>query len=501
MSLPRVAIVGRPNVGKSSLMNRLARKRISIVDPTPGVTRDRVSVVLEIDSPKKTPKGTPSRFAEIFDTGGWGVYVVDGKHVDDAGHDLRDLTEDIEAQIREAMDHSELILFVIDAQSGMTPLDETVAKLLRRSGVGERTVVVANKVDSNSWEAHGHEAAALGLGEVLCVSSTSGYGIGTLMNTIWEELGEIGEVEQKPDELRLSIVGKRNAGKSSLVNALAGENRVIVSEIAGTTRDAVDVQFEINGKILTAIDTAGVRKQKSFSDDIEYYAYRRMLHSIRRSDVAMLLIDSTERISQVDKKLSTELQRQFKPTVIVVNKWDLVDESVTPEDFLDYLTKELRGLDYAPIVFVSANEGEGIEDAVAMAFNLRAQSIHRETTGKLNAVVQTILKDRGPSSRLGTVAKLLFVSQIGVSPPTIAIVVNEPSMFEGQYERYLMNRLREELPFSEVPIRLLFTKRQRKSLEELKRGKRVTTIESHTRLNPSVGQVIDGTETTPDDKS
>jgi GTP-binding protein len=226
-----------------------------------------------------------------------------------------------------------------------------------------------------------------------------------------------------------------------------------------------------------------------------------MLHSIRRSDVAMLLIDSTERISQVDKKLSTELQRQFKPTVIVVNKWDLVDESATPEDFLDYLTKELRGLDYAPIVFVSANEGEGIEDAVAMAFNLKAQSIHRETTGKLNAVVQTILKDRGPSSRLGTVAKLLFVSQIGVSPPTIAIVVNEPSMFEGQYERYLMNRLREELPFSEVPIRLLFTKRQRKSLEELKRGKRVTTIESHTRLNPSVGQVIDGTETPPDDKS
>jgi GTPase len=499
MSLPRVAIVGRPNVGKSSLMNRLARKRISIVDPTPGVTRDRVSVVLEIDPPKKTPKDTPARFAEIHDTGGWGVYVVEGQHIDDAGCDLRELTEDIEAQIREAMDRSELILFVVDAQSGITPLDETVAKLLRRSGAASKTIVVANKVDSRSWESHGHEAAALGLGEVLCVSSTSGHGIISLSNTLWERLGEVSETPQQQDEMRLSIVGKRNAGKSSFINALAGENRVIVSEIAGTTRDAVDVQFEIDGKILTAIDTAGVRKQKSFSDDIEYYAYRRMLNSIRRSDVAMLLVDATQRISQVDKKLSTELQRQFKPTVIVVNKWDLVDEGVTPEDYLEYLTKELRGLDYAPIVFISAHEGEGVEDTVAMAFNLKAQSIHRESTGKLNAVMRTILKDRGPSSRLGSVAKLLYVSQIAVSPPTIAIVVNEPDMFEGQYERYLMNRLREELPFSEVPIRLLFTKRQRKTLEELKQDGRTATIESLTRTNPSVGQVIDGDETLPDD--
>ncbi|MDP7008233.1 MAG: ribosome biogenesis GTPase Der [Phycisphaerales bacterium] len=499
MSLPRVAIVGRPNVGKSSLMNRLARKRISIVDPTPGVTRDRVSVVLEIEPPKNTPKGTPTRFAELHDTGGWGVYVVEGAHIDDAGCDLRALTDDIESQIREAMECSELIVFVTDAQSGVTPLDETVAKLLRRSGALSKTLVVANKVDSRSWEAHGHEAASLGLGEVLCVSSTSGHGITTLTNAMWEQLGDLGEVEQQKDELRLSIVGKRNAGKSSFINALAGEQRVIVSEIAGTTRDAVDVQFEINGKILTAIDTAGVRKQKSFADDIEFYAYRRMLNSIRRSDVSVLLLDATTRVSQVDKKLSTELQRQFKPTVIVVNKWDLVDDDVSPEDYLEYLTKELRGLDYAPIVFISASEGEGIEDAVAMAFNLKEQTSHRETTGKLNAVMQEILKERGPSSRLGTVAKLLFVSQIGVAPPTIAIVVNEPSMFEGQYERYLMNRLREELPFSEVPIRLLFTKRQRKTLEELKREGRTATIESLTRSNPSVGQAIDGADTLPDD--
>ena len=499
MSLPRIAIIGRPNVGKSSLLNRLARRRVSIVDPTPGVTRDRVSVVLDIEPPSKTPKGTESRLAEVHDTGGWGVYVVDGEHIDDAGNDLRDLTSDIEFQIKEAMSTSHLIIYLVDAQSGITPLDQTVAKMLRRSGVGDNILVVANKVDSRAWESHGHEAAALGLGEAICVSSTSGHGIKFLTDQIWKRLeGITGERAEDPD-MKLAIIGKRNAGKSSLTNALAGENRVIVSEIAGTTRDSIDVQFDIDGKSFTAIDTAGVRKQKSFADDIEYYAYRRMLQSIRRSDVTLLLIDATDRISQVDKKLAMELQRQFKPTVIVVNKWDLVDDSVTPEDYLEYITKELRGLDFAPIVFVSAVEGEGINDAVSMAFNLKEQSEHRETTGKLNAVVKSILKDRGPSSRLGTVANLLYVSQISIKPPTIAMVVNDPSMFEGQYERYLMNRLREELPYSEIPIRLLFTKRRRKSLHDLKHGEKDDTISERTRTTPSLGQVSEGAETLPDD--
>ena len=499
MSLARIAIVGRPNVGKSSILNRLARRRVSIVDPTPGVTRDRVSVVLEIEPPKRTPKGTESRIAEVFDTGGWGVYVVEGEHTDDAGKDLRDLTDEIEFQIKEAMEKSDLIMYVVDAQAGITPLDQTVAEMLRRSGVGDLVLVVANKVDSRSWEAHGHEAAALGLGEAICISSVSGHGVKYLTDRMWEMLEGVSGERDADSDMKLAMVGKRNAGKSLLTNALAGENRVIVSEIAGTTRDSIDVQFEIDGRSFTAIDTAGVRKQKSFADDIEYYAYRRMLQSIRRADVTLLLIDATDRISQVDKKLAMELQRQFKPTVIVVNKWDLVDDDVSPEDYLDYITKELRGLDYAPIVFVSALEGKGINDAVSMAFNLKAQSEHRETTGKLNTVVKNILKERGPSSRLGTVAKLLYVSQIAVKPPTIAMVVNDPSMFEGQYERYLMNRLREELPFSEIPIRLLFTKRQRKSLHELKHGQKEGIISEQTRSNPSSGQAIDGATNLPDD--
>jgi len=244
-----------------------------------------------------------------------------------------------------------------------------------------------------------------------------------------------------------------------------------VSEIAGTTRDSIDVRFEIKDRSFLAIDTAGLRKRKSFAGDIDYYAYHRMLQSIRRAEVVLFLVDATEPISKVDQKLGQELQRQFKPTVIVVNKWDQVGDGTKPEDFLEYLTRQLRGLDFAPIVMISALENKGLEDVVAMAFNLYEQSGHREPTGRINTVVDTILRKRGPSSRLGTQAKLLFASQVDVRPPTIALVVNRPQLFRGRYERYLMNRLREELPYSEVPIRLIFSKRKRIDLQELKEGK------------------------------
>ncbi|MDP7574772.1 MAG: ribosome biogenesis GTPase Der, partial [Phycisphaerales bacterium] len=330
----------------------------------------------------------------------------------------------------------------------------------------DRVILVANKVDDESWEAHAMEAASLGIGVPACVSASSGYGVRQLLEQVWDRVDQV-EVPADPD-MQVAIVGCRNAGKSTLINTIAGEERCIVSEIAGTTRDAVDVRFEMAGRAFIAIDTAGLRRRKSFSGDVEYYAYHRMLQAVRRSDVVLFLIDATRKVSHVDRKLAQELQRQFKPTVLVLNKWDLVPEGTDPNEFAEYLTRELRGLDYAPIVLVSAEDGEGIEDVVSMAFNLREQAAHRETTGKLNAVIESILKQRGPSSRLGTQAKLLYVSQIAVDPPTIAMVVNDPKLFEGRYERYLMNRLREELPYSEVPIRLLFSKRTRKSLQDLK---------------------------------
>lgn len=480
---PTIAIVGRPNVGKSSLLNRLVGRRVSIVDPTPGVTRDRVMAEFEIDPPSETPRGTPSIHCEVIDTGGYGVYMAEGKRYDDVGADLSTLTGDIEHQIAAAMQQADVILFAIDAQDGVTALDRTIAQLLRQRGAAKKVLPVANKVDGEKWLAHGIEMSSLGFGEPIGVSAENGFNIRQLREALYERLWPIALAEQKPsdtpaalpsskDEIKIAIVGKRNSGKSTLINAWAGEQRVIVSEIAGTTRDSIDVRIEMDGRAILAIDTAGVRKRKSFADDVEFYAYGRMLEAINRCDVALLLLDASAEVSQVDQKLAAELQEQCKPTVIVVNKWDVADQKgLSPEDYSEYLLQQLRGLEYAPIAFVSAKEQSGLSDLLAMAFNLYEQSSHRETTGRLNDAVGEIMKMRGPSSKGGLRAKVYFVSQVAVRPPTIVLSVNKQKLFHGAYERFLLNQLRERLPYAEVPIKLLFRERERVSLEELKRRK------------------------------
>lgn len=472
MSPPRIAIVGRPNVGKSSLLNMLARERISIVDPTPGVTRDRISVYIDVLPPAERKEHLPVKTIEIIDTGGYGIYSGDE---DDA--DSKALTDDVEFQIAQAIEKADLVLFIIDAHSGVAPLDETIAEMLRTGGYQDRVQVVANKVDNPEWEMHGLDAVTLGLGEPWFVSATSGHNRRIFLENLYDAIPETTGELIEDSIMKLAIVGKRNAGKSTLVNAWAGEDRVIVSEIAGTTRDAVDVRFDIEGRSLIAIDTAGVRKRKSLADDVEYYAFQRALKSIRRSDVVIHLIDATQPVSQVDKKLSMEIAKHYKPCVLVVNKWDLVEdklnlkkEPLSPEDYLDHLNKELYGMDFAPCAFIAAKDKDGIRDVLALSFNLYEQAGHRETTGQLNEVIRHILERRGPSSRLGKQAKVLYVSQVATYPPTIVMVVNHKELFEGQYERYLMNRLREELPYSEVPIRLIFRDRRRVSLSELKSG-------------------------------
>ena len=414
------------------------------------------------------------RLVEIVDTGGFGAYAAQGKRFDDVGADLAMLAPEIETQIGLAAEQADLILLVVDAQGGMCRLDADIAALLRRRGEADKVLLVANKVDSDHWITHGAEAAALGFGEPVAVSASNGFGMSEFLEALWQRLPAPGEDETEADqEMKIAIVAKRNAGKSTLINTLAREPRVIVSEIAGTTRDAVDVRFEFNGRKMLAIDTAGVRKRKSFADEIELYAYHRMLTAIRRANVVVLIIDATVEISQVDKKLSLELQRLCKPTVIAVNKWDLVEDRLSGTDYQDYLTEQLRGLSYAPIVFVSAVDGSGLRDLVAMAFNLYKQASHFETTGRLNQVIESILRRRGPTPRLGREAKVFYVSQIDANPPTIALVVNDPALFGGGYERYLLNRLREALPYSEVPIRLVFRKRKRMSLADMKeKGRR-----------------------------
>lgn len=527
MPLPRLAIVGRPNVGKSSLMNMLAHRKVSIVDPTPGVTRDRVSAIVELEPPD--PEFAPLP-VELTDTGGYGVYTAEGRRIDDAGHDLAALTRDIERQIAQAIDGADLILFVVDAQAGVTPQDEEIARLMRQGGLGHvktehlpaattksgkvrpartknNVVIVGNKCDGPRWEAHLGELASLGFGEPLAVSARNNYMRREFTGRLYDltlaltggkrrRLDEPRERRaptlgagagavpgERPPELMLAMVGKRNAGKSSLVNALAGEERMIVSEIPGTTRDAVDVRFEFEGKSFVAIDTAGLRKKKSFQDRVEWFALDRMQQAVRRCDVALFLVDATEPISQVDQQVGKMLADSYKPVVITVNKWDLAEgrplrggagraakkgARVTPEVYEDYLRKEFKGLDHAPISFMSAREGTNVRETVDLAFELQQQAHARTTTGKLNRLLREIIGRQGPSSGVGAFTKVFYVSQVAIAPPTIVLIVNKPELFTPNYQRFLLNRLREELPYPEVPIRLLIrARRQREDLPDL----------------------------------
>lgn len=452
--LPKIVIVGRPNVGKSSLLNVLAGRRVSIVDPTAGVTRDRVATTIEVPG---VYKGDDPDFAELIDTGGYGI------------EDSMDLTAEVEQQIAHGLAEADLILFVVDAQTGIVPLDRTVAKVLRTSGAQSKPVVlVANKVDAENHEAGMYEAAALGFGEPIGISAKTKHHLYQLYDAIRSQIDFTVERQEKAPEpgILVALVGKRNAGKSTLINALAGSDRVIVSEKEGTTRDSVDVRMELDTKdgkkVFTCIDTAGVRKTKSLAGDIEFYSQHRSLRSVRRADVCLLLVDAAVPISQVDVQLVGEINKHHRPTVIVVNKWDLAEEKYTQEQYVEYLDDALKGLGFAPIIFISAAKEEGMAEVVAMALNLHEQASHRVTTGELNRFIELVMQERGPAaSKGGKRPKVYYATQLETNPPTIALFVNDPDLFDKNYQRFLMNRMRDELPFAEVPIKLLVRARTR----------------------------------------
>jgi len=481
MPVPRIAIVGRPNVGKSSLLNLIAHERVSIVDPTPGVTRDRVSAIVELVSPDLE---SPSKEVELIDTGGFGVYVAQGARYNEVGADLATLTEDIEKQIASAVADADIILFAVDAQSGITPHDESIAQMLRTGALGSsgaRVVVVATKVDDSGWEPHAYELSALGFGEPLMVSSKSKYMRRDFLDALWVMTPEREGVPEPDADMKVAIVGKRNAGKSTLINTLAGEDRVIVSEIAGTTRDAVDVRIETPERTIVAIDTAGLRRRKSFQDKIEAYALDRAKRAIDRADVILYMLDATTEISQVDEQLGKMVVDSFKPVVIVLNKWDLAEgradrsgRPVTPERYEEYIRKELRGLSFAPIAIISAEHGMNVTETLGVAWDLFEQSSTRVGTGELNRVIRSILTARGPSNKLGAEARVYFASQVRTNPPTLVLVVNDPDRFTLNYERFLMNRLREVLPYDEVPVRMILRARSR--VEKRRRSPRGTDL-------------------------
>jgi len=446
MALPTVAIIGRPNVGKSSLLNALAGERISIVEPTPGVTRDRISTIIEIDD----------RYFELVDTGGYGVVDVD------------QLTEHVENQINQAIAAAELVVFMTDIRQGLLPLDKKIARLLRKQNLP--VIGVANKADTHALFADLAEFTPLGFGEFLPISVTNNLNKSVLIEEILERLGSIETRKPAEPVMKIALVGKRNTGKSTIVNTIARSERVIVSETPGTTRDAVDVRIERDGETFLVIDTAGVRRKGKMSGTVEFYGYIRATNSIRRADVILFLIDSTVPISRVDKKLSKFITDNYKSCILVINKWDLAKDNAVEQDYEDYLTKILPGLRDVPIAFTTATRGENVEQLLRLAGEIYTQANTKIPTPRLNRAFETIKQQPVTIRNTGQGRpKIYYAAQIAANPVTILMFVNNPRLFDETYRRFIIKRLKAILELEEVPIRLLARAHRKPSNQKVPR--------------------------------
>jgi GTP-binding protein len=440
MGVPVVAIVGRPNVGKSSLFNWLAGRRIAIVDPTAGVTRDRLTALIKLDD----------RYFELVDTGGMGVQDVDN------------LTVHVEHQIETAIEQAHVLLFVIDARDGLMPLDEDVARRLRY--VTKPVILVANKCDSAELEQQTGEFYKLGRGKLICVSTKQNRGRDGLLDMIRQRLPKQEEAPPKLDvALKLAIVGRRNTGKSTFINSLAQTDRMIVSEVPGTTRDSVDVRFERDGKVLIAIDTAGVRRKQSISSDLEFYSMARAERSVRRADVVLIFLDPRIRISKVDKQLAAYVLEEHKPAVFVVNKWDLMGQLPTSK-FGNYVRAVFPNLDFLPIAFITAKSGKNVQAVLNLAQNLHKKAGLRVSTADLNRVLRGAMEHQAPPLRQNRRPKVFYGTQVATNPPTIVLFTNGPSLFDNTYERYLVKAFRDELGFGDVPIKMYLRHKRREDV-------------------------------------
>lgn len=434
MSKPIVAFVGRPNVGKSTLFNAIANKQISIVEDTPGVTRDRLYA---------TAEWLNQEFMMI-DTGG----------IETSSQDQFIISIREQAQI--AMQEADVIVFVVDARTGMTSDDEDIAKILRQT---KKPVVLAvNKVDSPKQEMEMYEFYNLGLGDVMPISASNRYNLGDLLDAVVEGFPKLDAdaSEDDQDEIKVALIGRPNVGKSSIFNAVIGKQRSIVSDVAGTTRDAIDTKIEREGVNYIFIDTAGMRRKARVDEPVEKYSVIRSLRAVDRSDVVLMVLDASDGITEQDKKIAGYAHEAGKATVFVVNKWDLYEKDNTSTlRFTEEIRNEFAFLQYAPVVFVSALTKQRIHRLPEVIHYVAEQHAMRVATGVLNQVIQEAISINPPPSDKGVKLKILYVTQVKTKPPTFVFFVNQPNLMHFSYQRYMENKLRDAFGFEGTPLHII----------------------------------------------
>jgi len=432
MAKPVVAIVGRPNVGKSTLFNRIAGKRISIVEDVPGVTRDRIYAEAE----------WLGRTFIMIDTGGLEPYSEDI------------IMQQMRRQAEVAIETANVIIFVVDGQEGVTATDHEVANMLRKTN--KKVILACNKIDSPKYKDNIYEFYNLGIGEPIGISAGQALGLGDLLDEVVSGFPDEGEEEYDDFTIKVALVGRPNVGKSSIINKILGEERVIVSNIPGTTRDAIDTPFEADGQKYVLIDTAGMRKRGKIYESIERYSVIRSLTAIERSDVSILVIDGETGVTEQDSKIAGYMHEQGRAAIIVVNKWDLVEkDDKTMNRYKEKIEKELSFMSYAPIMFVSALTGQRIPKILEMVDFVSNQHAMRIQTGLLNDVINEAVLMNQPMVSGGRRLNILYSTQVSVKPPTFAIFVNDPELMHFSYERYLENQIRKAFGFQGTPIRFL----------------------------------------------
>ncbi len=431
-----VCVVGRPNVGKSTLFNRITKSRIAITEDTPGVTRDRIYAEGE----------WLGKYFTIIDTGG----------LDPESEEL--ITKNIKMQAELAMDMADVIIFVVDGVVGLTPADEEIANLLRLSG--KEIVIAANKMDTKGFDEGIYEFYELGLGDIVPISAEQSMGIGDLLDKVVNHFPKDVDTEYDRDIIKVSLIGKPNVGKSSLINRILGEDRVIVTNIPGTTRDAIDTFYEHNGNRYILIDTAGLRKKGRIYENVERYSVVRTLSAIDRSDISVLVIDATEGVTEQDTKIAGYAHDNGKALIVAVNKWDLIEkDNNTVKEFESDIRRMLGFINYAPIIFISAETGQRVDklfetiNVVSNNYNLRI------STGVLNDIINEAVLMNQPPSDKGVRLKIYYGTQVSVGPPRFLIFINDRELMHFSYQRYLENQIRQYFGFQGVPLKFEFRER------------------------------------------